>query len=509
MRRLLLVLLLVASLAAYGQRREVHIVAVNDVHASIERMPALAAIIDSLRSLYPSLLVFSAGDNRTGNPLSDMYEIPGYPMVAMMNLLGFNGSAVGNHDFDVASLPKLIGYSNFRYICANMKADDSTGIRTVPYQLFDVDGMTVGVVGVVQLNAFGRPDTHPDNLRGVRFEDPARAVERYEWLSGQCDATILLSHAGYMTDKSLAETAPWLDLIIGGHTHTQLTADEPLHNGVLITQNKHGLRTATHITLTVEGRRVVGKKAEYLAVNEGQFVVTDGRIVIGGEQVTIDNGRLIIDNGQGLSDGSHGTMRIAEHLVYMFGNNPVFKRVLTRCETPFESRREVGCMACDALMAEGHADVALFNYRGIRLRHHKADYFTVADALATDPFGNQAVELTLTGRELYEVICIYSRGDLEHFPHIGGLRAELTVDHNDSTKIKNIRLMAADGGRFDMDRLYRVITNTYVAAYLKESIDKEDIHIMNVQTSDMIMNYLEKQQSISYQNVSRITIIEN
>ncbi len=35
---------------------------------SIDAFPQLAAIADSLRGLYPSLLIFSAGDNRTGNP---------------------------------------------------------------------------------------------------------------------------------------------------------------------------------------------------------------------------------------------------------------------------------------------------------------------------------------------------------------------------------------------------------------------------------------------------------
>ena len=473
MRTFLLSLLLVVSLAVHGQRREVHIVSVNDMHAAIEKMPALTAIIDSLRTLYPSLLVFSAGDNRTGNPLSDMYEIPGYPMVSLMNLAGFNGSALGNHEFDVHSLPTLIGYSNFRYICANIQADDTTGVRTVPYQLFDVEGMTVGVVGAVQINYQGRPDAHPDNLLGIRFEEPAKAVARYEWLSRQCDATILLSHVGYKGEVQMAEAFPWLDLIIGGHTHTQLTADEPLHNGVLITQNRHNLRKATHITLTVEGRRVIDKKAEYISV----------------EDCASQN-------------------KVAAEMVRYFTNNPAFRRVLTQCDTPFGSRREVGCMACDALIAEGQADVALFNYRGIRIRHHDVGDFTVGDVLAMDPFGNEAVELTLTGDELFQVIEQYSRGDMQHFPHIGGLRAELTVDKKDPSKIKKIKLLAADGGIFDTKKTYRIITNSYVAAFFRETLDKEDIHTKNMQTSDMIMRYLDKQPSISYHNVSRINIIK-
>ena len=124
----LLNLFIIFAASVYGQRREIHILAVCDAHSAIEAMPHVVGIADSLRALYPSLLVFSAGDNRTGNPVNDKYTIPGYPMVALMNMAGINGSAVGNHEFDNFSLPALCGLSTFRYICANMTAEDSTGI---------------------------------------------------------------------------------------------------------------------------------------------------------------------------------------------------------------------------------------------------------------------------------------------------------------------------------------------------------------------------------------------
>ena len=108
-RNCLLGLALLIATNVFGQKQEVHILAVNDMHATIEAFPKLAAIADSLRTLYPSLLIFSAGDNRTGNPLNDMYEVSSYPMVALMNQVGFNATAVGNHEFDVKSLAPLMG----------------------------------------------------------------------------------------------------------------------------------------------------------------------------------------------------------------------------------------------------------------------------------------------------------------------------------------------------------------------------------------------------------------
>ena len=64
-----------------GQRAEapvaegevvVRILSVNDIHANIDQFPKFATMVDSLKALYPDLLVFSAGDNRTGNPIHDM-----------------------------------------------------------------------------------------------------------------------------------------------------------------------------------------------------------------------------------------------------------------------------------------------------------------------------------------------------------------------------------------------------------------------------------------------------
>lgn len=175
-KRYILGLLLLLATTVFGQKREVHILAVNDIHAALEGMPQLVAIIDSLRTCYPSLLVFSAGDNITGNPLSDRYEPSSYPIVSLMNLAGFNGSAVGNHEFDAYSLPGLCGLSAFRYICANMTADNSSGVHTVPCQVFDAEGVKVGVVGAVQINANGTPNAHPDMFRGLKFSSPFEAI---------------------------------------------------------------------------------------------------------------------------------------------------------------------------------------------------------------------------------------------------------------------------------------------------------------------------------------------
>ena len=117
MRKFLIAMALVLASASAqaGEQKELHILSTNDMHAAIECMPRLGYVADSLRALYPDLLILSAGDNRSGEPLNDMYEIPAYPMVSLMNIIGFHATTLGNHEFDSGQkgLAKLISMSNF------------------------------------------------------------------------------------------------------------------------------------------------------------------------------------------------------------------------------------------------------------------------------------------------------------------------------------------------------------------------------------------------------------
>ncbi len=470
----LLGLVLSVVCSAYGQKQEVHILAVNDMHATIEAFPKLAAIADSLRKLYPSLLVLSAGDNRTGNPLNDMYEVSSYPMVSLMNQVGFNATAVGNHEFDVKSLAPLMGYSNFSYICANMFPSPETGLNIVPTKVFDVNGIKVGIIGVIQVNSMGRPDTHPENVEGIRFTQPENVVGQYQALSKNWDVKILLSHIGYQEDLEMAERFPWFDLIIGGHSHTQLTAEEPLHNGVLITQNKNRLPMVTHISLTLEKGKVTQKKAEYIEVkkfpNENKLVAA---------------------------------------MVDHFSDDPFFKRVVAQAEEPFKIKDQMTYMLCDALLTEGQGDICIMNNGGTRIDSLSAGDITVHDILAMDPFYNEAVTSLVTGEDILNIITTYCRGSLYHLPRVAGILCEAIVDKDDPNKdrLKSIKLKTLDGQDFDIHRTYRLITSSYMATVCKQFFNSST-HSLNKLTSDMLTQFLEKKGIVNYASVNRLKVME-
>lgn len=462
-----LVLMLVTI--ANAEKREIHILAANDMHAQIEVFPQLAALADSLRTIDPSLLIFSAGDNRTGNPINDKYILPAYPMVALMNQVGFNGSTLGNHEFDVHSLKRLVGLSNFRYICANVFPSDSSGIKLVPYQRFDVEGLKVGVIGCIQLSPSGIPSTHPDNLKGISFKPAEEVIPEYEWLSKECDVTILLSHLGYPDDIKMAEKFPWLDLIIGGHTHMQLKGDE-VKNGVLITQNRDKLHRVTYITLTVEDGKVIAKKAEYIDVRKYPK-----------------------------------TVKMVEELVRFYNDNPTLRRVLAIADTPFETREELGCMMCDAFLAETGAEIAIENPGGVRIDALPQGDITVRNVLEMDPFDNHAVVLELTGEQIAHMMLTYSHNTLHSFPYVGGMQCEILLEKDFPEKINCIKLLTLNGQKLNMKKKYKVVTNSYIPA--TSEIPEGSAHILNLETSDIIMQYLEKKRKVNYQGVSRLKII--
>ena len=56
-------MLLLVACETKPKEQKLYIVSTNDMHANIDNFPQMAALIDSLRSAHPDLLVFGAGDN--------------------------------------------------------------------------------------------------------------------------------------------------------------------------------------------------------------------------------------------------------------------------------------------------------------------------------------------------------------------------------------------------------------------------------------------------------------
>jgi 5'-nucleotidase len=451
--------------------QELHILSINDPHAAIEQFPRLGYVADSLRALYPDLLILSAGDNRSGDPINDMFEIPAYPMVALMNQVGFHATAVGNHEFDSNQygLARLIDLGTFSTLCANMEPDPKFKMHVKPYQLFDCGGVSVGVLGITALGSMGTPESHPARMTDVKFFDPLETIKKYEFLREKCDVVLLLSHLGYKDDVKFSAELPWVDIIVGGHSHTQLDGGE-IHNGILITQNSKSLRYATHSTLVLEDNRIVEKKAERIAIA-----------------------------------GQPNVNKTVAELVRYFSENPSFKRALAVAETPMV-KEELGCMVCDAYMAETGAGLSYQNAGGVRIETHEAGDMTVGDVMKMDPFQNDAVEVFCTGKELSEMLISCYDNDKQRFPYVGGMTCEITTNPADG-KIKKLVIYDKEGKKLNLKKTYRVVSNSYSVAVSPTS--RQDMgKSIGITTPDLIKNYLEHQGRIDYQGRRCLRFVE-
>ena len=452
------------ALSTWAQdKKEVHILSANDMHAAIECFPRLCFVADSLRALYPNLLILSAGDNRSGDPINDMYEIPAYPMVSLMNIVGFQASTLGNHEFDSGQegLAKLINMSNFPYLCANIRPAAKTGIHVRPWQMFDVGGVRLAIIGVTALGPMGKPESHPDNMTDLEFSDPLQSVQQYKNLRQQSDVVLLLSHMGYEDDVKLSAELPWVDLIVGGHSHTQLKGGE-MHNGILITQNVNRLARVTHITLTLENGKVTGKTAENIAIK-----------------------------------GVKRENKVVAKLTDYFTNNPAFDEVLAVNDQPVSTYEELGCLMTDAYLKAANADISLQNYGGVRYDTLSIRGITVKDVLQLDPFQNNLVEMTVTGNEFIDILKMCFVNDQARFPLISGATAEYVLDAT-KQKVTKVVLYGPDGKKLNLKKTYRVVTNNYVQA-ITPTNRKDEGHSLGIGTAEAIMQFLKAKGHINYQ----------
>ena len=442
---------------------EIDILAVNDMHANIDMFPKFAAMVDSLRAVYPNLLLFSAGDNRTGNPVNDQYDPFNYPMITLMNEVGFDLCAVGNHewDADVDNLRNDIKRARFPFLCANVFIPESVNLDIKPYITFEHQGVKMAVVGMIEVRHDGIPGAHPKNLTQVSFKRAHEVLPQYRYLRDQNDVMVLLSHCGVEDDMELAQANPWLDAIIGGHSHTLI--EHPTEtNGVLVTQSGSHLKYATLVKLWVKDNRVVGKEAVVLDVNK-----------VRKEKPEIKN---MIDE---------------------FNDAPALNEPIAVAKTKFENPEELGCLITDALREIIGADFAFQNTGGVRVNHLKKGPITVKDVYSIDPFNNEVVVYQMTGQQLKRFVVNTYKKNGGYPSYVSGM----TYSVDDNGDHINVYLNP-DKGSFGKNTVYKVAINSYMASTVNiESVDEGRSQFMT--SEEMMIEFLRRHKEVDYQGVVR------
>ncbi|GAB4029829.1 bifunctional metallophosphatase/5'-nucleotidase [Spirosoma gilvum] len=240
------------ALASTGHRKSTSltILHTNDVHSRLDPFPMdgsrnagkggvarRATLIQKIRQEQSNVLLFDAGDIFQGTPYFNIYK--GEPEILAMNKLGYDAGTIGNHDFDggIDNMVTQFGKASFPLLIANYDFKNTVmDGKTMPYKIFNKDGIRVGVFGLgIQPAGLIPKEAYKETkyLDPVEIGNDMAAKLRAEQT---CDYVICLSHLGFkyneptVSDNVLAAKSRNIDLIIGGHTHTFLDAPVAVNN---------------------------------------------------------------------------------------------------------------------------------------------------------------------------------------------------------------------------------------------------------------------------------------
>ena len=466
---LLIALAVVLGLAGCQPKEtKLYVASINDMHANIDNFPKLAHVVDSLRAVHPDMLLFSAGDNRSGNPINDRFSEPSRPMYELMNAVGFNLSCFGNHEWDggIVALRNVMNVANFPFVCANVTFDDSLNMPSKPYVIIEQNGLKIGVIGAIHLGMNGLPDFHPDKAGGSHFRPITEVLPEYMGLRDECNALFLLSHCGFEDDVELANQFPQLDAIFGGHTHT-LVDSTRIFNGVLVTQAMSRVKYLSLSTFTFD------KKGKM--INKEYQIIPIATVKQGDEKI--------------------------QAMVDEYNSNDVFAQVMGYNDAAIENCYEcLGCLMADADMALAEAEMAFQNHGGVRFDTIGVRPITLKDLFSLDPFDNELVVFNMTGQEIVDFLGVsfFTDGGPNY---CAGCTYTYSVD--DEGQMKNCKVTLDNGKPLNLEKTYRVVMNSYMSS--KFEFQHEDPGASIFRTSnEALVEYLAAHPHINYAGMLRV-----
>ena len=399
-------------------------------------------------------LVLSGGDMWTGPAISTWFS--GASMVQVMNAMGYDAAAVGNHEFDFGldQLKLRTEEMTFPLLSANTryKSDGSIpiDIGITPFALVSVNGVTFGVIGLTLTNT---PSvTNPDIVAPFDFIDYETALREIVPQAREAGADIIVVPAhicsGGLSGLAIDVSDLEISMFGGGHCHetfSRLSGDSVLLGG---------------------GEHMMG-----FAFAELEYDPETGSVSI------LDYGTM--DNRSG------NTVGVIADLVeeFVVEADIVLAQVIGYGTHRISQRSEEmeKLIAESWLWAFPGADVALTNTGGIRDALPAGD-ITIGDIITILPFDNTIVQLNLTGEQLEDIL-FYKQDDLA----IGGLEKGI----GKWTLVKT-------GVELDSETIYVVLVNSYMysggSSYTFSAYDP-DGYDTNIQFRQPLIDWIKAQGS--------------
>nr|WP_269870147.1 5'-nucleotidase C-terminal domain-containing protein [Paenibacillus caseinilyticus] len=479
---------------AGAAKKSITLLHTNDIHSRVEASEtgigyaALATIAKQYKAANPNTLLLDAGDTFHGQTIANL--VRGESIVKLMNTVGYDAMTAGNHDFNYGypRLVELAGQTKFPILSSNAKKADGSRILK-SYVIKEVDGIKLGIFGLsTPETAF---KTHPNNVRGLTFEDPALEAKAVVGeLKGKVDAIIALAHLGVdesSTDTSIkvAQAVPEIDVIIDGHSHTEMKEGTQA-GSVLIAQTGEYLKNIGRVDLTFENGKLTGKTAGLLSK---ESVKESG----------IAEDPAILEILKEIKKGQDAVLsqEVGSTSVKLVGDREVVRK----------GESNLGSLIADAMLSETGADVAITNGGGIRASIEPGP-ITKGEVVTVLPFGNYIQTKKVKGSELLAGLEHGLSGYPESFapfPQIGGMTLEFDAAKPAGSRVVSVHVK---GVPLVTEQEYVLATNDFIAAGGDKYTMFKEQPVLGDYSSleETLISYLQKQGTATAAAEGRIVV---
>ncbi|WP_371059775.1 bifunctional UDP-sugar hydrolase/5'-nucleotidase [Rhodosalinus sp. 5P4] len=451
-----------------------HILHVNDFHSRIEPInrfdstcapednaagecfggaARLAAAIEAKRAEIGDapLLVLDAGDQYQGSLFYTTYK--GRVAAEMMERIGFDAMAVGNHEFDDGpeGLSVLLDNVSFPVVSGNLDLSRSNLLkgRVGGPVVLEAGGQRIGIVSALATDTAETASPGP----GVIFQDEIESLRaQVEALEAEgVDRIVALTHVGLPKDREIAGAVPGIDVILGGHSHTLMSnttegalAYPQLENGVPIAQAYAYGKYLGHLVVTFDAAgQVVSAEGDTLLLDASvpEDAAIAARVAEFAQPLEEIKARVVAETAAAI-DGDRSSCRAGE------------------CE--------MGNLVADAMLArvrDQGIQIAIQNGGGLRASID-AGPVTMGEVLTVLPFQNTLATFQLGGAD---VLTALENGVSQieegagRFPQVAGLRYAFDPAAPPGARVSDVQVMV-DGAwqPLDPEATYGVVSNNYM-----------------------------------------------
>ena len=453
----------------------IRIIHTNDIHCSLEpddgKYIGWARFVHYIKEERKkaekegyTVLVMDGGDYVQGMPLCIVSNgTTGFEAIKRTN---YDVLTIGNHFWDYGHKIAVDGYTMLKeaginVICANIddQTPDEKHIDLPPYIIKEVNGLKIGIFGLT--TPYTRVVGNPQAIKHVTFRDDLVKLsqEMVHELKNEknCDIVIMLGHLGVnmieYSSNDLAKDYDGIDLIVDGHSHSQLD------NGIKVLHNDYqtmivqawcylGAIGVADLLVDLPNKRVIGKRAKLLLWNDMKDSPEDSEAAA-----------FITEKRENAN----------EYLNQVVGYSNVFLPY-DKSETRKFGNSTVGKFCAYAFRKISNADFALTNGGNIR-SFIPSGPITIGHLLSISPFGDQLNLLRVTGAKLKEIVAfgtrVHGNTEIGGYSIISGLEYTLddSYEYPNENRIKNMKKIDNEGNfveNIDPEKEYTIILSEYL-----------------------------------------------